>query len=815
MVALGTLAAGVQLMPFAEVISANVRGGQVSYDDVRGYALPRQQLAAFVAPDVFGNPSHHGVFDLFAGARRAVDRPVWEAAEQRWGTEWGPKNYVEGTAYVGILPLLLAAVALVGRRDAGTWTLAAVAGVSLLLAFGTPLYGVLFYGLPGANQLHTPFRWVYPYSLCVAVLAGLGASAVTTGRCRPGLVGAGQAPPAPAGREAPGVAGSNGPIIVGGACPAPTETRPIAAIGWAAVLIGGAGLVGLLVAWGLRDSLVGLAERAMRRSSQLREAFPDAQALLSYEWLALMGPALLLVASGLVVLALVRGARGAKGLALGLLVVDLFTFGMGFNSEADPAVLRFVPPAIEAISRDGGPFRVVTYGPDDTLPANTNMLFGLQDVRGYDTIILRDYVAYLELIEPQRGLLYSKVNKLFEARSLDSPLLDLLNVRYVLTTLRVDSPGWRLVHSGDSRDAASATQAVRVYENLRALPRAFLVEQGVGARDFGEARRLLARPAFDPRREVILEGVEPESPTDRESGAAFGGPVGPEPVVTSYGPNRVVVKAQADRSAYLVLADMSFPGWTVRVDGVEQSLLRADGIFRGVRLGPGQHEVVFEYRPLSFRIGGILSLMALGLGGLALGGWAYSRHGRARAEALGPVGRVVKNSLFPLATGLLNRGLDFGFALVYLRLLGPAGTGAYTFAVVVIEAVLRLHVINRRTQREIFGKRALEHLRVLRHERSHRLQPLSGIARREHGRAVARGQCNAICGVQTGKHSQQRALAATAGTDERVAFAGFEHQSHMIERRARSATASMLERQIVNVQTRDGVLRRTFGDSSG
>src|SRR6185503_19251427 len=63
---------------------------------------------------------------------------------------------------------------LFSRPRGGAQVLAIVGVVSLLLAFGTPLYAVLFYGIPGVNQLHTPFRWVYPFSLCVAVLAGLG-----------------------------------------------------------------------------------------------------------------------------------------------------------------------------------------------------------------------------------------------------------------------------------------------------------------------------------------------------------------------------------------------------------------------------------------------------------------------------------------------------------------------------------------------------------------------------------------------------------------------------------------------------------------
>ena len=49
---------------------------------------------------------------------------------------------------------------------------AVLAVLSLAFVFGTPLYALLFYGLPGFSQLHSPFRWVFPYTLSVAFLAG-------------------------------------------------------------------------------------------------------------------------------------------------------------------------------------------------------------------------------------------------------------------------------------------------------------------------------------------------------------------------------------------------------------------------------------------------------------------------------------------------------------------------------------------------------------------------------------------------------------------------------------------------------------------
>ena len=54
------------------------------------------------------------------------------------------------------------------------WFFAVLAAFSLSLVFGLPTYRIIF-SLPGINQLHSPFRWLFPYTLCVAVLAGMGA----------------------------------------------------------------------------------------------------------------------------------------------------------------------------------------------------------------------------------------------------------------------------------------------------------------------------------------------------------------------------------------------------------------------------------------------------------------------------------------------------------------------------------------------------------------------------------------------------------------------------------------------------------------
>ncbi len=627
-VGLGSALAAVQLVPFAEVIGANVRGGWSDYGETIGYALPRDRALGFLVPDYFGNPSHHTYLDLLDGQVRSVAhaRPN---GEPRTDTEWGGKNYVEGTVYVGVLPLLLAGVG-VAAQTRGSGAVGAVALVALLLAFGTPLYALLFYGIPGVNQLHTPFRWIYPFSLCAAILAGLGADAL----CRAHACSAG----ARWGRR----------------------------LGLVAVLLGGTLVVGLLLLLPVRDTAAELAGRLPRRWPELRQGFSEARVLFSYTYLNLLGAGCLLALAGALLWRWSgRRSRLLASAAVALIVGDLFSFGVGFNTVASTSPLEFVPSAIQAIPTGNPPSRIMTLGEDDTLPANTGMLFGLHDARGYDTIILREYVEYLELIEPQRGIQYSKVAKLFDPRSLSSPLLDLLNVEYILTTRTVSQPGYALLREADG---------IRVYRNERAMPRAHVVAAAQPASDHTVALRAVGAPAFDPRRVVVLEGWDGSTQTGGEPGSAE---------IVRYENNRVDVRASAPGGGFLVLADVFFPGWVATLDGAERPILRANGLFRAIELPPGNHEVVFRYSPLSFRVGAFVSfLAALGLGLLgAVASWRLVGSPDVAASA---ARRVVRNSGFPMVTGLLNKAADFGFALVMFRILQAEGIGAYTFAGVLV-----------------------------------------------------------------------------------------------------------------------------------
>lgn len=75
--------------------------------------------------------------------------------------------------------------------------------------------------------------------------------------------------------------------------------------------------------------------------------------------------------------------------------------------------------------------------------------------------------------------------------------------------------------------------------------------------------------------------------------------------------NSTACSVETAEPGMLVLADLDYPGWSVTVDGQPAASIRVDGQFRGVRLEPGSHRVVWSYRPRSVQWGAAISLGTL------------------------------------------------------------------------------------------------------------------------------------------------------------------------------------------------------------
>jgi hypothetical protein len=75
-------------------------------------------------------------------------------------------------------------------------------------------------------------------------------------------------------------------------------------------------------------------------------------------------------------------------------------------------------------------------------------------------------------------------------------------------------------------------------------------------------------------------------------------------------PGRIEVDAETSRERTLVLTDLAYPGWEVTVDDAPAEVLTVDEMFRGVRIPPGRHQVVWKYRPRSFDWGLLVTAAA-------------------------------------------------------------------------------------------------------------------------------------------------------------------------------------------------------------
>ena len=180
----------------------------------------------------------------------------------------------------------------------------------------------------------------------------------------------------------------------------------------------------------------------------------------------------------------------------------------------------------------------------------------------------------------------------------------------------IDTGAWRLVEEAG---------AARVYENLRAMPRAWLANEVVSvnpsqALDAIETGKLPDGRDFDPTRTALVEApITVNSPNaDRK----------PSATIAALSSTHMEVHTSSTTANFLITSDAYYPGWRASIDGQEATLYRADYAIRGVMLPAGQRTVSFDYRPRSFYAGAALSGLALiALAGLLLAGVFPSRRG--------------------------------------------------------------------------------------------------------------------------------------------------------------------------------------------
>lgn len=337
------------LIPAYEMAGHTIRT-EMSYQEASRYSLPPAGLVGLLIPGFFGRGP---------------------------GGFWAPWDRVE-IGYIGVLPLILAGLAILLRRDGLTRFLLVLAALSLLLAMGqhAVLHGWL-YLLPGFDRVRAPARFIYIMDFALAALAALGLDCLLK----------------------------------------PLKRRPRAAFRrllrilpwlWGGVLVIGGSFACYAVL-----------------TTQVWDSARYEHIISTFNGFVFF---ILLLTASLAFLHMRRhrwvGRKTLGLLAVGIIAVDLISLGAYVELGHDDPTTGFDhPEAIEFLKDDRSYYRIDSrtdvrgfWQPD------TSLLHGLFDVWGvYNPSLLADYHRYWE-----------------HTGSRSSPLYDFLNAKYVIGSKEVE-----------------------------------------------------------------------------------------------------------------------------------------------------------------------------------------------------------------------------------------------------------------------------------------------------------------------------------------------------------------------------------------
>jgi hypothetical protein len=363
--------------------------------------------------------------------------------------------------------------------------------------------------------------------------------------------------------------------------------KPDRRIAWAGIGVGGAlMLVGLVLVF-LPEAIAPLLhfELACHETYMPQELFTQADFVDDNGWhggLSLLLGGAVLAAAGGILLGPRRHAFFRWGVpALVALEMVGYIAGQVFVSHLADAA----PAGVKQFEADRpGDYRVL-------MPLNwadNGFLIGHGDVWGNNPTVLRRYaefMTYSQGDDPDHVTQYVTFRRL-------SPLLALVRLQYLVQPVNGQL---QIVHS-----------------EIPPLPHVLVVPEAKVLAGRDAIFATMSDPVFDPQQTVLLESAPSPAPV--------GGAVGTAKLISAQ-PEELVIEADTDKPALLLITDLFAHGWRAEaLPGSVQShydILPADYILRAIPLQAGHHRLRVVYAPPAFPIGVAVSAAAwaLWLGG--------------------------------------------------------------------------------------------------------------------------------------------------------------------------------------------------------
>jgi len=311
-----------------------------------------------------------------------------------------------------------------------------------------------------------------------------------------------------------------------------------------------------------------------------------------------------------------------------LTMVDLWYVDYKLNNpqpaEAREAYLQS-DITTDYLQADETTFRIYPIGP--LFNDNRWAVHGIQSIGGYHPAKPRAYQDLMDASRLNSDFIVKYLQetdepfKLTKERQMGLWLLDLLNVKYILSPVELNISNFSPCYDYQG--------PLYLYENKTCLPRAYLVGQyDVQTDPVATLTRLCSGldengEGFDPHRRVLLN----EAPlfTPRRGQNYFADPFyfTPKPdssasaQIQRYDFHHIAIETKSQFPQMLVLSDNYYPepaGWQAYIDNQPVKTYRANYCFRAVAVPAGHHQVEFRFHSRAFTLGLWTSLVALVVG---------------------------------------------------------------------------------------------------------------------------------------------------------------------------------------------------------
>ncbi|MHB8414574.1 MAG: YfhO family protein [Acidiferrobacteraceae bacterium] len=346
-------------------------------------------------------------------------------------------------------------------------------------------------------------------------------------------------------------------------------------------------------------------------ASENRQAFLRLSQNQDYYLLGLSAALIFLGLAGMAVIAFYAGRINLTYFALATLVLvivePLSTYIIPLHYVVD------VPPLQSTSALLGAPYidylkshlidNDRLYAQDGLLYPQWSGVFNLADVRGENALYYKRYLPFVRAFLTDSGGDNLTTRFIGSGDDITTPLsqrfLALSSVRYVATTSDLPrSNAFRRTYDVDG---------VQVFQFGSPLPRISIFHHVVNASTPRDALRDITSNTFDPYSEAVAEG---QSPTLRRLSDARHSLVSAGHI-EEYKSTFVKALVKADGTAFVVLNDTNFPGWSASVDGRSTPIFAANYLFRGIIVPSGIHTIEYYYNPRSFVVGFTISLISL------------------------------------------------------------------------------------------------------------------------------------------------------------------------------------------------------------